>query len=285
MRNRVGLILGLAVVSGLLAAYLAYRFLRQPTLTQPAEAAEVTTVNAVVAARDMPAGTMLQADDVLAIAWPSGNLPQGVARDPGEVVGRGLIEQVRRNEPILASKIAAPGTGHGIQLSIPRGMRSVAVRVNDVIGVGGWLHPGMRVDVIVVLDQGAQIDEPTTQTVVQDVTVHSVGQINDTNDENEAVLVTVVNLVVDPDQAQKITLAETKGTIRLALRNPLDRDTIDLQDLRARELLTGRQRSIVSTGPVRRAAPVPTSRSVEIIRGTEKETQEVENRSGGGGGR
>ena len=280
MRNRVGVILALALVSGLLAAYLAFRFLRQPGTADPVAVVQTDGLDVLVAARDLPAGHMIQAEDVRAVTWPADNLPEGVARTPDEVVNRGLLAPMFANEPIMARKIALPGSGNGLQLTIPHGYRAVTVRVNEVIGVGGWLHEGMRVDVLVTLDQSAQIDDPTTDYVAQDVVIGRIGQTVVTNDQNESVMVTNVTLIADPDEAQIITLAETKGQIRLLLRNPLDRDTLQVDALRARELLTGR-RVVRSSGP-RRAAPPPTSSAIEVIRGTETTTEETSNgRSGG----
>ncbi len=281
MRNRVGVILFLALISGLMAAYLAFRFLRQPTVTNVVQASEAPTVPVMVAARDLPFGHMLENQDVRAVEWPAGATPQGFAREPAEVVGRGLISAIRMNEPVLASKIASPESGGGIPLAIDEGYRAVAVRVNEVIGVAGWVSEGQRVDVLVTLDQGAQIDQPVTRIVLQDIPVLRIGQIPAVNDQNEAQMVTVVTLVVTPEEAERLTLAETKGQIRLSLRNPLDRDTVETNGVYTRELVGGR-RVVASTGPVSRAAPRPSGVSVEIISGTVKKTESTE---GGGGGR
>jgi pilus assembly protein CpaB len=266
MRNRVGVVLFLALVSGLMAAYLAFRFLRQPT-TQPVQAAEVTTTAVIVAARDLPVGHQLEQQDVRSIEWPAGAMPQGFARDPSEILGRGLIASVKQNEPILFSKIAGQGTGGGLPLAVAPGMRAVAVRVNDVIGVAGWLQNGHRVDVLVTLDQQAQIQDPVTQIILQTLEVLRVGQIVEVDDENQPVNVTVVTLLVDPEQSERLTLAETKGQIRLSLRNPLDLDTVETSAIRAAELV-GTRRVATGTGrTVTRPAPAPT---IEIISGTEK---------------
>lgn len=283
MRNRVGVILALALVSGLLAAYLAFRFLRQPGAADPVAVVRTDGLDVLVAARDLPAGHMLRAEDVRAITWPADNLPDGVARSADEVVGRGLLAPILANETILARKIALPESGNGLQLSIPHGHRAVSVRINEVIGVGGWLHPGMRVDVLVTLDQGAQIDDPTTDYIAQDVVIARIGQtVVGNDDQNEPIMVTNMTLYADPEQAQMITLAETKGQIRFALRNPLDRDTLDIPAIRTQELLSGRRVVRASTGP-RRPTPAPTSSAVEVIRGTETTTEETgtARRSGG----
>jgi len=280
MRNRVGVILFLALVSGLMAAYLAFRFLRQPTVTNVVQASEAPTLTVMVAARDLPFGHILQQQDVKPVEWPAGATPQGFAREASEVVGRGLISELRMNEPLLASKIANPESGGGVPLAIAEGKRAVAVRMSEVIGVAGWVHEGHRVDVMVTLDQGAQFDQPVTRTVLQDIPVLRIGQITEMNDQNEAVMVTVATLMVTPEEAERLTLAETKGQIRLSLRNPLDRDTVQTNGVYARELLAGRR--VASSAPVSRAAPPrPSGVSVEIISGTEKRTES----EGGGGGR
>jgi len=268
MRNRVGVILFLALVSGSLAAYLAFRFLRQPTAA-PVQAAELSTVTVVVAARDLPIGQLLEQEDVRVLDWPKGVMPDGFARDPSEVVGRGLVGPVRMNEPILFSKIAGTDSGYGLQLAVEPGMRAIAVRVTDVIGIGGWMSDGQRVDVVATLDQNAQMQDPISQTILQDVRVLRVGQIVQVDDKNEPVNVTVVTLEVDPEEAERLTLAETKGQIRLVLRNPLDRDTVDTRGVRPRELVGGRRASTNTGAVVRR----PTGVSVQIISGTAKRTE------------
>jgi pilus assembly protein CpaB len=265
MRNRVGVILFLALVSGLLAAYLAFRFLRQPT-TAPIQAAEVSTVGVMIAARDLPVGHLLQQEDMRVLEWPVGAVPDGFARDPSEVVGRGLIASVRMHEPLLFSKISGADSGYGLELAVQPGMRATAVRVNEVVGVAGWMHEGQRVDVIVTLDQGAQMQDPITQIVLQDVEVLRIGAMVEVDDKNEPYAVTVVTLHVDPEESERLTLAETKGQIRLALRNPLDRDTVDTQGVMPRELVGGRRAATNTGAVVRRPAGV----SIEIISGTTK---------------
>jgi len=282
MRNRVGVILFLALASGLLAAYLAFRFLRQPTVSNVAVASELSTVGVMVAARDLEMGHLIEPQDVRPIDWPAGALPEGFARSSEDVVGRGLIAPVRMNEPFLASKIANVESGAGLPLGLKTGMRAVAVRVNEVIGVAGWISNGQRVDVLVTFDQSAQFTEPVTQIVLQDIEILRMGQITETNDQNEAVIVTVATLAVTPEEAEKLTLMETKGTIRLSLRNPLDRDTVETQGIRAQELINGR-RVVRTTGGGTRIVR-PTAVSVEIISGTAKTTTEVQNSGSGGGG-
>jgi pilus assembly protein CpaB len=139
------------------------------------------------------------------------------------------------------------------------------------------MHEGQRVDVLVTLDQGAAISEPITQTVLQDVEVLRIGQVVETDDKNQSQIVNVVTLHVDPEESERLTLAETKGQIRLGLRNPLDRDTVDTQGVRPRELVGGRRVSTSTGAVVRRPAGV----SVQIISGTSSTTQTVSGNDNG----
>lgn len=280
MRNRVGVILVLALVSGLLAAYLAFRFLRQPTVPGVAQASEAPTIQVVVANRDMNFGELITRQDIRVIDWPASVVPEGFSSSPEEVIGRGLLLPMRLNEPFLSAKIASPEAGAGVPLGIAEGMRAMAVRVNDVIGVAGFIQPHQRVDVLVTLDRGEQIPEPVTQVVLQDVQVLGIGQMTAVNDENEAVLVPVVTLLVSPDDAERLTLAEDRGKIRLALRNTLDRDTVETRGVRTRELLTTRR--VTRPSGARRVVPrQPSGVTVEVWKGPAKSVEEVE---GGGGG-
>lgn len=279
MRNRVGVILFLALVSGLLAAYLAFRFLRQPAAGGVAQAAEAPTVGVVVAARNMEPGHELTQQDIRVIDWPASALPEGFAAAADEVVGRGVISPLRVNEPILFSKIATPEGGAGLQATIDAGRRGMAVRVNDVIGVSGWIRRGHRVDVLVTLDQGMEVEEPVTKMVLQDILVLGVGQDISQSNPDQPVEAGTVILAVTPEEAEKLALAATKGQILLALRNMLDRDTVTTDGARPRELL-GEQR-VARSGPVRAAPRRPASVQVEVIRGTQKSTETVDGSGGG----
>lgn len=282
MRNRVGVILVLALVSGLLAAYLAFRFLRQPAVPGVVQASEAPTVQVVVANRDMNFGELITEQDIRVIDWPASAVPEGFSSSSEQVVGRGLLMPVRLNEPFLSAKIASPEAGAGVPLGIEQGMRAMTVRVNDVIGVAGFIQPHQRVDVLVTLDQGAAgIGEPITQVVLQDIQVLGIGQMTAVNDENEAVLVPVVTMLVDPDDAERLTHAEDRGKIRLSLRNTLDRDTVETRGVRTRELITTRR--VTTPAGARRVVPrQPTGVSVEVYRGPAKSVEQVE--GGGGGG-
>ncbi len=284
MRNRVGVILFLALASGLLAAFLAFRFLRQPTVPGVVQAAEAPTVGVVLATRDLEPGQQVTQQDIRLVDWPAGSLPEGFSTSPDEVVGRGVIQPIRINEPLLSSKLASPEGGAGLQATIAPGERGVAVRVNEIVGIAGWIRAGMRVDVLVTLDQGSNITEPITKLVLQDVLVLGIGQNLVRTEQDEPLPGQVVILAVDPDEAEQLTLMATKGSIQLALRNSLDRDTVDTRGVVARELVAGR-RAPAPSGPVRVVPRQPSNVTVEVFRrGQAKDVVNVPPDGRGGGG-
>lgn len=178
----------------------------------------------LVAAHDLQVGALIHESDVHEIAWP-GPVPAQAVTDRQEVIGRGVIEPVYQDEPFFAGSLAPKGAGAGLASTIPIGMRAVALRVDDVVGVAGFVLPGMRVDVLV---SGNPPGEDTSRsgslckTVLQDIEVLSAGQTIKKNMEDKPELAQVVNLLVTPDQAEVLSLASTKTRVQLVLRNPLD---------------------------------------------------------------
>lgn len=278
MRNRVGYILAAALVTGGLAAYLAFTVLRDPGATADARAATLEVVDVVVAARDLGAGSVLVPEDVRLIEWPARSVPADFSRSPAEVVGRGLLAQVATNEPLLSSKLASKEAGGGLSILIPAGKRAMSVKVDDVVGVAGFVLPGTRVDVMVTLDQAAGQEEPRTRLLLQNVQVASAGQTTERDAQGRPKSVPVVTLVVDPAQGEKLALASSKGRIQLALRNSLDTDTVTTPGARAGRLIADPAPARVARSSAPRG---PTRFRVEVYRGLEHSTSSVEKRPGG----
>lgn len=278
MRNRIGMVLLLALVSGGLAAYLAYTVLRNPA-NPVAERDPEATVEVAVAARDMGVGTILTPEDTRMVRWPASAVPPGYPTSQAEVVGRGLITPVRLNEPLLATKLARKEAGGGLPIVLEEGERALSVKVDEVIAVAGFVQPGTRVDVLVTLDRVGSIEEPLTQLVLQDIEVLTAGQVYQPNPNGEPTPITVATLKVTPEQAEKLVLASQKGRIQLGLRNTLDRDTVTTEGARIATLLP---RRAVATGP--RRAPVSNTVNVEVYKGSQRETQSVRRTDNGGGG-
>jgi pilus assembly protein CpaB len=218
MNSRVTGILVLALLISGGATYMVYRVVSARAAQSPAQA----TTTVVMAAKDIVLGTVVKDADLKTGPW-TGTLPAGVATKKESVLNRGVIAPIYAGEPIMESRLAAPGAGGGLAATIPPGMRAVAVRVNDVVGVSGFVTPGMRVDVLISgLPPGAAGNNPKVKTLLQNIEVLSAGQNVQKDAEGKPVTVQVVNLLVNPDQAEALSLASNETRIQLVLRNPLD---------------------------------------------------------------
>jgi pilus assembly protein CpaB len=272
--RRLFIVMALALLSGLAAAWLALNYLRQPE--NPIRTVEPAATEVVVAARDLSLGTILTAEDVKLASWPGGLLPEGYSSSVEEVLGRGVITNVVLNEPLISSKIAVKEAGGGLPIVIPEGYRGVSVRVDDVISIAGFVLPGTRVDVMVTLDQGDQQGNPITKLMLQNIPVLTSGQVVEQDINGEPVQVTVITLLVTPEEAEQLVLAATRGRIQLALRNTLDIDSVTTQGARMSNLVPA-QRVARSSAP-RRATPPPAAptRQIEVWRGNEVETETLD---------
>jgi pilus assembly protein CpaB len=231
----------------------------------------------VVASSDLALGRALRAEDLATIDWPVSAVPEGAFADSGELVGRGVIVSIVRNEPILPAKLASKEAGSGLPPIIPAGKRALSVRVNEVIGVAGYVLPGTRVDVVATANPTNRSEDVTSKVVLSNVEVLTAGtRLEQDTTDGKPMQVTVVTLLVTPDQSERLTLASTEGKIQLALRNPLDRETPDTPGIRPGVLLGLAQarpapvRRVVPTTPGAPPPPIPPP-SIEIIRGDKRD--------------
>ncbi len=283
------LIFAFIVASG--ASLMLYRLMSNRTQTTKAAPA---SAKLALASRDLEVGTLLREEDIALADW-TGPVPAGALMRTQDVVGRGVTTKIVAKEPILESRLAPKGAGGGFAAIIPKGMRAVAVPVNEVVGVAGFVVPGMHVDVLI---SGAPpTNSPNlgtlTRTLLQNIEVLSAGQDFKKDAEGKPIAVQVVNLLVTPDQAEQLSLASHQTTIQLVLRNPLDRETIKTAGAAMGSLFGGKYRAPDAAGtelgdslaprpkprpavkPVvqQAAAPPPKPESpfvMEIITGTKK---------------
>jgi pilus assembly protein CpaB len=281
MRNRIFAVLALAILAGGGLAYGTYNLMQ----AAPAPAANMPTQPVVVAAADLQLGTALKKEDLKVVQFPQGAAPEGAFTQTAELVGRGLIVPMVKNEPVLGAKLASKEAGAGLPPVIPEGMRAVSVRVNEVVGVAGYVLPGNRVDVVATASPTDSRSDTTSKVVLSNVQVLTAGtRMEQNQDENKPVQVTVVTLLVNPEQAERLALASTEGKIQLALRNPLDTSAPETPGIRTAGLLGGKPasqpvaRSARSSKP--RAVPQPVTMpapepapSVEIIRGDKRSVE------------
>src|SRR2546425_2391146 len=234
-RMRVFIVFVMAITVGGAFAFATYNYVQNAA---PAKTVTLPTKKVVVAASDLDIGAEIKSDDVRMVDWPANAVPAGAFNDPNEIYGRGLVLPVIQNEPILPMKLASKEAGAGLPPAIPQGMRAVSVRVNEVIGVAGYVLPGTRVDVVATVNPGNDRSEMTSKVVLTNVQVLAAGtKIERDTERNKPMPVSVVTLLVDPDEAERLTLASSEGKIQLALRNPLDKTTTVTHGVRPAMLL------------------------------------------------
>ena len=213
-----------ALVAGLGSALLIARYLDK----RGGGGNTVAVSGVVVAAMDLPLAAKLKIEDLKIIEWPAEHIPPGAVSDPKDLVGRVLISRVLGMQPLLPGMLAAKNAGSGLAALIPPNMRAIAVKVDDVVGVAGFIHADDRVDVMVTMRQG-QGGESTTKVFLQNIKVLAVGQDVDNGEKSRlhATQATVATLLVSPQDAERLVLAQTEGRIMLTLRSWTDSLPVD----------------------------------------------------------
>jgi pilus assembly protein CpaB len=246
MNQRFISVLVFAFVVAGCASLLLYRLTVSHVSTQAAP----STTKAFVASRNLELGAIIKDSDVKESPW-SGALPANAVLKREDIIGRGVMTAIYEGEPIMENRLAPKGAGGGLAAMIPSGMRAVAVRVNDVVGVAGFVVPGMRVDVLISGNPpgpSSGVSGSLTRTLLQNIEVLSAGQDFKKDNEGKPVGAGVVNLLVTPEQAEMLSLASNQTTIQLVLRNPLDTQVAKTPGTAVVELFA-------STGPRKKAEP------------------------------
>lgn len=283
-QQRTLIVLTVAVVAAGIAAYAVYSAVQR----MPVREVEVGSIPVVVAAQPLPVGTRLNADQLRVARWPARNPVPGAFSDPQQAVDRGVIATIAENEPITAYKVAGPESGAGLPPVIPEGMRAISIRVNDIVGVAGFVVPGTRVDILLSVQNPGQAHgtEPMARTVVSNVLVLTAGTRFDQEESKngQAQRSSVVTLAVLPEDGERIALASTQGDLSLALRNPADAEPTKTPGMRLSVLMRGpggqptieqRPNRIVAVRPPTPVVPpAPQVYRVEAIRAA-KRTEEV----------
>jgi pilus assembly protein CpaB len=252
MKNKRALVvMAVAILFGLAAVILASRWL----LLQPASGAG----HIVVAATDINLGQRLTPEMVKLAEWPADSMPKGAFTDPAKLSGRVLKSSVLGGEPLSEAKLAPAGTLGGLSALITEGKRAITVRVNDVIGVAGFTLPGNYVDIIVSTenDPGPEANarqQSISKIVLERILVLAVAQeVN--RDETKPRVVNAVTLEVTPEQAEKLDLARSVGTLSLALRNQVDPQSAQTEGATKLTLLPVAAPSIKPVPPKPAATP------------------------------
>ncbi|MDG3087329.1 Flp pilus assembly protein CpaB [Vibrio hannami] len=218
-RTQVIFLLLLSVVFGLAAVFVGKQWLdnqRQPEVQM--ELVERHPV--VVAAIDIPTGTVVALENLstklLEVEWINEEHHFATTDD---IVGRVAKDNIYAGEIVHNSRLALPGEGTTLSALISENKRAVTIRVNDVVGVAGFLLPGSKVDILYTIQYSKT--SAVTSTVLKDIKVLAVDQTTRT-EENKPIIVRAVTLEVTPKEAEKLLTANSKGSIQLALRNPLE---------------------------------------------------------------
>ncbi|MEZ5361203.1 MAG: Flp pilus assembly protein CpaB [Bryobacterales bacterium] len=273
-------VLALVISAGM--ALLVTGIFYQLTVGEDAPA-EAPTTEVVTAAKDLEIGASITPSDLRVEAWPSALLPEGSFTEPDQVLERTPMSTILAGEPILERRLAAPGSGLGLAPKVPEGMRALSVRVDDVIGVAGFVLPEARVDLLITgLPPNSPQAGQMTRTILGNIRVLSAGEQLAPDSTGKPQKAAVVTLLLTPHQAEMVTLAQAHGRIQLVLRNAKDEEVAKTDGVREGELFGAPPpvRSASHNAPARpqvaRAAepPPPAPVAVEIIKGNKISVQE-----------
>lgn len=308
MRHRNFLILGIAILVGLIAVFLANSYLSGVQELEERKAEELQMARIVVATQEIAFGNPLTDTNTRLVNWPASSVPQGAFTSLQEAAnGRVALRPITPGEPILASKVSGTGGRATLSANLPEDMRAVSIPVNRVAGVSGFVRPGDVVDVMLtrqIPGEGSQTNDKMTHVVLENVLVLATDQVADEKNTEPTVSQTAT-LQTDLYGAQKLALAREVGTFTLALRNVENQEvgateTVVLSDLGgAGYRIYGRGNSGGSDSGNRDTQPVinitpamlggstqatrtasapsrPRGPTMAIIRGTESQSYEVE---------
>ncbi len=286
-----------AILVALATSYAVYRLLANRVATTP----QVQTQRVQVAARDLGIGTVLKETDLREVDWGA-PIPKNAVIKKEELIERGITNPVSDGEMFTSARLAPKGSGAGLASTIPIGKRAIAMRVDEVVGLAGFVLPGMKVDVIAMGrpagTYGPQDLGMLARTLLQNVQVLSAGQNLQRDPDGKPVTVQVVNLLVSPEEAEQLSLAQTEARIQLVLRNPLDEEKVETPGTATAYLFSQRPNRPLpgggappplgrpqSAARVRRATPAPPKPpamqqvvvpvTMEIISGTKKDSVKV----------
>jgi pilus assembly protein CpaB len=292
-RKRILMAVGVAALLALVASLGAYKFLSGKS--RVAEQARLQTVGIVVAVVDIPLGSTINPNQVALSPWPKDNYPKDVVVDPKVAVGRTALRDFVRGEPVVESKLVPLNKASGLlSLRVPPGMRAFSVKVNEVVGVGGFIVSDSRVDVVVTTSLSSRNQQDQfSKIVLEDVRVLAAGRETEQKD-NKPVTVNTVTLAVTPEEVEKLALATNDGKIQLVMRNFADNTLVMTGGIDKGRLLSSfrsapiapaagsptekKPRRVSRKAPSHAAASAPSKKSysVEVIKGNKRTEENFE---------
>jgi pilus assembly protein CpaB len=250
-----------AVAAGLVATFAIHRYVSLKTMVPVAATRQV-----FIAAGDISPGTLLSSQIVKAVTWPQEVIPPGSATSAREIEGLVVKLPIPQGNPILFSMLAPEGTAAGLSGILEDGKRALTVKVDEVAGVAGFIHPGDHVDVLVDLPI-KEASEHFSKTILHDVSILTTGQIWEQKGDNKPMVVNTVTLELTPEAAEVLNLASNEGKIRLALRNRNNKTVAETSGVTTSILIGGaaaKKESKVAVQPARE------DKRVEVIKGLDR---------------
>lgn len=285
MKVRPVIVLALALFLALAAVYFARIWLSNQSTTGSAAGNQAPVVKVVAAATALKFGDRLAAENLRLIDWPAGSVPDGTFKSVDDLLGpqpRVALQAIQPNELILGSKVTGPGQRASLSAVISIGMRAMTIRVNDVLGVAGFVLPGDRVDIM--LTREIVQNDPITDVLLQNVKVLGIDQKSD-QQANDPDVVKAVTIEVTTEQAQKITLAATVGKLSLALRDVSNVELATVKPVSIRDLGVSEAIGTVDPKPEDKKVEKPVVKivpkpkkdqpSIGITRGTARQEYKV----------
>jgi pilus assembly protein CpaB len=219
----------------------------------------------------IPIGTKIIPEQVMVVQFPSESTPDGAFETVEKLAGRVAVVNIAPREPITEARLAPEGTAGGLSAVIPEGYRAMTVKVDDVVGISGFIMPGTLVDVVVVIDpaEKAGMQDPISKIVLQNIKVLANGQnIDKPESERQANSVKAVTLLVTPEQAERLALAATEGKLQLMMRNSIDQGDEQTSGINKRGLLSGvRAEPVPDPGSLKSEQAKPVARpAVRVVR-------------------
>ncbi len=265
MRNkRFFIVLVGALLFGVLAAFSVSRYLSS------AQAYTKNLRKVAVAKVAIPVGTKIISEQLMMVQLPKESTPDGSFDAVEKLVGRVTVMNLAAREAITETRLAPEGTAAGLSAVIPEGYRAMTVKVDDVVGISGFIMPGALVDIVVVInpEEGGGRKDPISKIVLQNIKVLANGQnIDRPEDQREANSVKAITLQVTPEQAEKLALAATEGKLQLVMRNSTDQGDEPTTGVDKRGLLSGE-----------RAVPAPEPGSLKSEQPAQPESKAVRRR-------
>ncbi len=271
MRNkRFFIVLVGALIFGLMAAVSVSKYLSS------AQAYSKNLNPVAVAKVAIPVGTKIIAEQIMVVQFPKESTPDGAFGAPDKLIGRVSVTNISPREPITESRLAPEGTAGGLSAVIPEGYRAMTVKVDDVVGISGFIQPGTLVDVVVTIDpaEHAGMQDPISKIILQNIKVLANGQnIDKPEDQREANSVKAVTLLVTPEQAEKLAMAASEGKLQLVMRNQIDQGDEQTPGVNKRGLLTG-ERANMQPEPGALKSEQPKQQEVRpVVRRSTKPTE------------